>query len=1526
MANLRRTFLGGRINKDTDERLLQDGEYRHAENVLVLNSEGSDVGAVQNSYSNKQLTNIDFGGGIIDTTGAYCDEFEDKIYWFVNSINGCFLMEWNNQNEVVSFVLKDTRPLSTRVLNVTKDFLITGIEKIISEDIKEDLLLWTDNNMQPCCINIEHAKSWGENNFVLEDILLIKKPPRYAPILIPTYQNDLANNIEEKFLSFSYRYKYHDGEYSALSSYTNYSFTPKNFELDYYTMDNLGMVNSFNAVRINFNTGESQVTDIQLAVKESNSNNIYIIETFNKKKEDWKDGKIKNYTFSNSKLYALLPEKELYRAFDNVPLKAKALTLIGNRPVFGNYLEGRDLVDDNGNKIHVNYDLSLINELIDDGADFTVVCLQNVMTVANPIPISLLKGNKIIFYFSLSIDADYPCYSNSFYYILPEDYATLEDVFATDEFNDFMPIIDNDFRNNYVWESMPAGYNVTVDPSITYALVSGVPTFTVTPVTFEDTNNANAIVVTNFAYIITSQVSITTTANATSAKTNRDYEVGIVYEDTFNRKTTVLTSLYNTIYVPQQYSIFKNRIKVTLNHKPPVWADRYKIVVKAQPLQYQTIYVNKFYNEDFHVWCKLEAENKDKVKVGDTLIVKKAAENVLSNPIKIKVLAIEEKKKDFIVGNTDKNGNPIIEEYGFYMKIRPDKFSMDFDNYEIKQNYAYACTNGGFPYAFLDLQTTITTVGAPPISTLTELSIPIGSSVYLYIKSNRKYSSGWKDNIYEYTHYAQRDYDTIEDWFNENIMNRYLPGNIGNDNQDYRHNIELVRGQAEQVFFGPFAHYNYDPDPSGKLYLKIKGTFSGAQERSGRVEAKIVVRTNTGFYVFETEPKQADNDIFYETEQTFDILDGNHQANIQNQEVSSLIPAIIDLDFFNCYTQGNGVESYRIKDGFNKNYLNIDLRPSTTSIEEYKGVRRYADLTYGDPFVESSNMNGLNVFNLSTVNYKELDKQYGSIQKLHSRDNDILVLQEEKASKVMFGKDALYNGDGTVNVTSTAQVLGQQVTYLGENGIGKNPESFAVNDYQIFYANLRRGLIQRLSIDGVTNIIDGMVDWFRDLSISQPNAKKLGCYDPYLNQYVLSVDEEPVVIYDLECGNTIVKNNQRLPFTYHLNLNELDGDIVLNYNITQGNATIAAVFNGVVSVASNVNSVGNLTIPRTTLNSNVVEITITPVSDEISYEVTNICPLGIPLKVVSVILNDYEDIGKTITNRYRWGTSSFYSENDLFGEAPISRFSSEYGIEGQGRIPHRGSIVNMQSFKDSMASGNFKTSECNRIGYLVSNTTYTDLDINTILSLATFITPDQVIDGLVNEIYSGNFLFNRTSENEILYLVWDYTNRKPILVNDNYLVDGGETVVLSVLDNDSELGTPVVTIITGPQNGIAIVNIDNTITYTNNGNANLTDAIVYQVSNGICSSFATINISISRCVSLYSFDYKTSNGQMNSTVTFEYTPCDHSANQQITFSLPSTNAQYETYLAEGPCMIYGTLVRVTGLSNVTNFEYVECSE
>ena len=56
MAELKRTFTGGKMDKDTDERIVQNGLYREALNISVATSEDSDVGAAQNILGNIQVT------------------------------------------------------------------------------------------------------------------------------------------------------------------------------------------------------------------------------------------------------------------------------------------------------------------------------------------------------------------------------------------------------------------------------------------------------------------------------------------------------------------------------------------------------------------------------------------------------------------------------------------------------------------------------------------------------------------------------------------------------------------------------------------------------------------------------------------------------------------------------------------------------------------------------------------------------------------------------------------------------------------------------------------------------------------------------------------------------------------------------------------------------------------------------------------------------------------------------------------------------------------------------------------------------------------------------------------------------------------------------------------------------------------------------------------------------------------------------------------------------------------------------
>ena len=56
MAELKHNFMKGRMNKDLDERLVPQGEYRHAVNVEVATSESSNMGSLQTLLGNTDLS------------------------------------------------------------------------------------------------------------------------------------------------------------------------------------------------------------------------------------------------------------------------------------------------------------------------------------------------------------------------------------------------------------------------------------------------------------------------------------------------------------------------------------------------------------------------------------------------------------------------------------------------------------------------------------------------------------------------------------------------------------------------------------------------------------------------------------------------------------------------------------------------------------------------------------------------------------------------------------------------------------------------------------------------------------------------------------------------------------------------------------------------------------------------------------------------------------------------------------------------------------------------------------------------------------------------------------------------------------------------------------------------------------------------------------------------------------------------------------------------------------------------------
>ena len=83
MPDIKHQFTGGKMNKDVDERLVPNGEYRDAMNIQVSTSESSEVGTVQNILGNTSISMPSALAVGSVCVGSVADEKNDALYWFV---------------------------------------------------------------------------------------------------------------------------------------------------------------------------------------------------------------------------------------------------------------------------------------------------------------------------------------------------------------------------------------------------------------------------------------------------------------------------------------------------------------------------------------------------------------------------------------------------------------------------------------------------------------------------------------------------------------------------------------------------------------------------------------------------------------------------------------------------------------------------------------------------------------------------------------------------------------------------------------------------------------------------------------------------------------------------------------------------------------------------------------------------------------------------------------------------------------------------------------------------------------------------------------------------------------------------------------------------------------------------------------------------------------------------------------------------------------------------------------------------
>tara|TARA_B100000963_G_scaffold123208_1_gene107466 strand:- start:472 stop:6069 length:5598 start_codon:yes stop_codon:yes gene_type:complete len=322
---------------------------------------------------------------------------------------------------------------------------------------------------------------------------------------------------------------------------------------------------------------------------------------------------------------------------------------------------------------------------------------------------------------------------------------------------------------------------------------------------------------------------------------------------------------------------------------------------------------------------------------------------------------------------------------------------------------------------------------------------------------------------------------------------------------------------------------NIIPQPTNNIILdnKVKGWIgnivhldigllttqgTGGQLASVNYQNNVFAGATLTFY------KKDDSFITYEIEEILNDNDGSGGTlsttyNIQGTNYNFITkvklkpePVKVGLSYFNCFSFGNGVESNRIRDDFNQQFIKNGVKASTTLQEQYLEDNRTSGLIFSGLYNKNTSLNDLNQFIQAEKITKELEPTYGSIQKLFARDSDLIALCEDKIVQIFADKDAVFNADGNPQLVASNRVLGQSRPFVGEYGISKNPESFASSSYRAYFTDKQRGAVLRLSMDGLTPISDaGMKDWFRD-KFKDEYFNIIGSYDTNKDSYNLTFD------------------------------------------------------------------------------------------------------------------------------------------------------------------------------------------------------------------------------------------------------------------------------------------------------------------------------------------------------------------------------------------------------------------------------------
>jgi hypothetical protein len=1125
-----RTF-GGKLNLDDSTYRVPQGDFVDALNI-TRDAEGQGQDEVLSNINGNAVVSDTLPSGINKVIGNYADRLRNRLYFFTWNDGGFNRISYYDRNTGnITVLVEDlTDTNNVGVLNFDPSYRINHIDIVYRENEQGDLLFWTDGLNPPSKINVRTAETGGYGVIQRSYIDVAKEPPSGPPICVyKDNANVTVNNLTGKLFKFKYRFVYDDLEKSVTSAQSELAL-PKNYALQSVETD--PTINS--SVLIVFNSGQKNVKKIEILGSEliaTTWSDYFLIKVIDKVELSISDNATIQFNFLNNQSYIPISIQESIQPFDNVPQIAYTQSLPnGNVLDYGAITEGYDLVAG-------IYSTSILNNNRLAGTSNQ----QALVLVTTPDLIAFEGSLKIIVAGTPTIGDEY-----TIYYI-DNNVTVSTTIIATGATQNSLRL---DISNYFTG----LGYIVSLDPDGNLLVVAPTPVL--------------------FPYLPTFYLSEYFAENRSSILAYdwfSKYSYGVVYFDEKGRTNGVVSTLpstfqtqqYDETFPPLDKDVYIPEQRLQIDNRPPIWANYFEIV--------RTKNLSK---SNFLYWVS-DSTYKDFI---DNEFGYKYAYISITNLLQYKSSnpSIKSIGYEFLPGDRVRFVK-LYSSSGSTTNIYGTSNEKDFQILEVVTNPAINATivDGLFLKIYLPITSGSFDFGNPAFSNyLIQIYTPQNSfneENTIYYEFGEKYNVG-NANTNQAFHYGKNQNQTDDlltpalfDLYKGDSYFRYRNYPIGGKSTWIHNPVSGITSNFTSFYLLASLTFNTSNNPSytaqdvtstvaftNTAYPIIINT--PLTPPSFRVKGTIKLRPSANFSNIQLISNEWNG---VSGGGAVQILGATIFANtdelVANQEKTIVIDCIFTPSLNMAYV-GWGLNNYK-GDLLELNIEIVDSRIITQGIIDPNFSDNFESsaspngrawkydpnasqqfnptlIRFGGEYQDGTSVNNINRF--YEENFDVYDRSRGSIKKMFIEGRNQYIFHEFDVGVVTVLTQIVKDTAGNPLSAQSDTLLNKIVyPYIGQYGIGNVPESFAYGKSAKYFVDDNKGVVCRLSADGITPIsvvykmnaffVPNLKGYRIALSQAAPDTgypTVYGGFDAYTNKYIISMD----AIYD---GNDLIQN----PFT-----------------------------------------------------------------------------------------------------------------------------------------------------------------------------------------------------------------------------------------------------------------------------------------------------------------------------------------------------------------------------------------------------------